>query len=112
MTSTHQARINDQKENIMATLHIENVVRDFDSWKSAFDKYDNMRRDKGVRSYRLTRQHDDPSKVTVDLDFDSVTRAEEFCEVLAKIWQSPQSQAELVSHSAPQLVDLVEARTL
>jgi hypothetical protein len=96
----------------MATLHIENTVRDFDSWKSAFDKYDNVRREKGVRSYRLTRHHDDPNKVIVDLDFDSVSRAEDFCQVLAKIWRSPQSQAELVNHSEPLLVDVVEQRML
>jgi hypothetical protein len=96
----------------MATLHIENTVHDFDTWKSAFDKYDDMRREKGVRSYRVTRHHDDASKVMVDLDFDSVSRAEDFCEVLAKIWRSPQSRSELVSHAEPVLVDLVEARTL
>jgi hypothetical protein len=96
----------------MATLHIENIVRDFDSWKSAFDKYDELRRAKGVRSYRLTRHHDDPTKVMVDLDFDSVSRAQDFLQVLAKVWQSPQSRAELVSHAEPLLVDLVEARTL
>lgn len=96
----------------MATLHIENTVHDFDSWKSAFDKYDNLRRDKGVRSYRMARHHDDPSKVMVDLTFDSVSRAEDFCEVLEKIWRSPQSRAELVSHSTPLIFDLVEERTL
>jgi hypothetical protein len=96
----------------MATLHIENIVKDFDTWKSAFDKYDTMRKEKGVRSYRMTRHHDDPNQVMVDLDFDSVSRAQEFGEVLAKIWKSPQSRAELVSHTAPVLVDLVEERTL
>src|SRR5947209_7878500 len=97
---------------VMATLHIENIVHDFDSWKSAFDKYDHVRREKGVRSYRMTRHHDDPNKIMVDLTFDSVSRAEDFCEVLDKIWQSPQSKAELVSHSAPLIVDVVEERTL
>ena len=96
----------------MATLHIENVVHDFDSWKAAFDKYDRLRREKGVRSFRMTRHHDDPTKVVVDLDFDSVSRAEDFCAVLEKIWQSPQSKAELVSHTKPLIVDVVEQRTL
>lgn len=96
----------------MATLHIENIVHDFDTWKSAFDKYDNVRREKGVRSYRMTRHHDSPNQVMVDLTFDSVSRAEDFREVLEKIWRSPQSQAELVSHSTPLIVDVVEERTL
>lgn len=96
----------------MATLHIENTVRDFDSWKSTFDKYDSLRREKGVRSYRMTRSHDDPNQVMVDLTFDSVSRAEDFCEVLEKVWRSPQSRAELLTHSAPRIVEMVEERTL
>lgn len=96
----------------MATLHIENTVHDFATWKSVFDKYDNVRRDRGVRSYRMTRSHDNPNQVMVDLTFDSVSRAEDFREVLEKIWRSPQSAAELVSHSTPLIVDVVEERTL
>lgn len=96
----------------MATLHIENTVHDFDQWKIAFDKYDHVRQNNGVRAYRISRHHAEPNKLLIDLDFDDVSAAQDYCGVLAKIWKSPQSQRELVSHSEPLLVDVVEAHTL
>ncbi|MGH8893706.1 MAG: hypothetical protein ACRDWY_10460 [Actinomycetes bacterium] len=59
-----------------------------------------------------TRGHNDPQKVSVDLDFDSVSRAEDFRETLAAIWRTPQSREHLVDHSDPVLVDVMEQRTL
>jgi hypothetical protein len=91
----------------MATLHIENTVRDFESWKAGFDKYEQFREDKGVRSYRISRPVDDPNTVTVDLDFDSADVAEQFRSHLAKIWSTPQSQQLLVSHNEPALLDVI-----
>ena len=96
----------------MATLHIENTVRDYDEWKVNFDKFHQLRQDKGVRAYRVARHHADPNKLMIDLDFDTVAVAEDFCDVLAKIWRSPQAQRELVSHTEPLIVDVVEERTL
>lgn len=96
----------------MATLHIENVVRDFDSWIVAFDKFEAFRAQRGVRAYRLGRSLADPSRVVIDLDFASVSDATEFKAVLEQIWQTPQSKAELVSHGTPEVFDLVADRTL
>ena len=96
----------------MATLHVENTVRDFDAWKAVFDKFDRFRAEKRVRSYRMSRQADDPSKVAVDLDFDSIEDASEFRGALEQIWQTPQSKAQLISHESPRLYDVVEQRQL
>jgi hypothetical protein len=96
----------------MATLHIENTVRDFDQWKAAFDKFEQFRADKGVRSYRVSRYAADPNILTIDLDFDSVAMAEQFRGHLAKIWATPQSQEQLVSHGEPLLFDVVVQRDL
>jgi hypothetical protein len=96
----------------MTTLHIENTLHDYDSWKTAFDKYDRVRADNGVRSYRIHRRADDPQQILIDLEFDDRAAAEAFTQVLAKIWSSPQSQAELVSHSEPVLLETVEDRVL
>ena len=96
----------------MTTLHIENTLHDFDSWKTAFDKYDRVRADNGVRSYKIHRRTDDPQQIVIDLEFDDRAAAESFTQVLAKIWSSPQSQDELVSHSEPVLLELVEDRVL
>lgn len=91
----------------MNTLRIENRVRDYGSWKVAFDKFDALRRDKGVLSYRITRAAHDPLRVFIDLDFDSATRAEDFREVLARIWRTPQSRDQLAAHAEPLLLDVV-----
>ena len=96
----------------MTTLHLENTVHDFDSWKSVFDKFDRVRADNGVRSYRIQRRADDPLEVVVDLEFDDRAAAEAFAEILAKVRSTPQSRGELVSYAEPVLLEMVEDRVL
>jgi hypothetical protein len=96
----------------MTTLHIENTLHDYDSWKTAFDKYDRVRADNGVRSYRILRRSDDPQQVVVDLEFDDRGAADAFRKVLAKVWASPRSQALLVAHSEPHVFEVMEDRVL
>lgn len=96
----------------MLTVHIENTVHDFDAWKTAFDKFDRFRVDQGMRAYRVSRQVDDPHKVSVDLDFDSVDEARAFRGALEQIWRTPQSKELLVAHEEPRLYDVVEQREL
>ncbi|HSV41321.1 MAG TPA: hypothetical protein VLI04_21340 [Nocardioidaceae bacterium] len=95
----------------MTTLHIENTVKDFDSWKAAFDKFERFRQDHGVRSYRVSRYVGDDQAVNVDLDFDSVEDATAFRTELEKIWRTPQSQEQLIEHGTPQLLEVVVSRT-
>ena len=92
----------------MTTLHIENTVTDYDAWKAAFDKFDRARRDRGVRAYRISRDHEDAGKVLVDLEFDSVSRAEEFREFLHGVFRTPQSQGVSIDHNDPVVLDVVE----
>jgi quinol monooxygenase YgiN len=96
----------------MTTLHIDNTVHDYDSWKEAFDRYDGFRKERGVRSYRIARDATDPQRVIVDLDFDDAAAAIEFRGALEKVWATPLSQQQLVSHSDPMLLDVVVRQTL
>ena len=96
----------------MATLHIENTVRDYDTWKAVFDKFDRQRRDRGVRSYRVVRGHEDPRTVIVDMEFDSTTRAEEFREFLGTVVSTPQAREVLVEHRPPVILETMEQQTL
>ena len=91
----------------MNTLRIENRVHNYDSWRQAFDKFDALRREKGVRAYRVSRPADDPLRVLIDLDFDSPTRAEDFRETLAKICRTPQSRDHLADHIQPLVLDIL-----
>ena len=81
------------------TLHLENTVHDFTEWKAVFDKFERFRADRKVRAYRVSRGVDEPAKVVVDLDFDSIADAEEFRDVLAQVRTTPQSQSQLIDHT-------------
>jgi hypothetical protein len=96
----------------MATLHIENTVRDFDSWKTVFDKFERFRQDRGVRAYRVSRAIADTNHVTVDLEFDTLPEAERFLDALRKVWETPQSKAQVVDGHSPELLDVVVQRDL
>ena len=97
----------------MITLHIENTVRDFDAWKATFDKFDRVRRDRGVRRYRITRSTEDPGQVMVDLEFDSATRAEEFRELLRTVRHTPQALSQLLNpDDVPRVFEVMEEQRL
>lgn len=92
----------------MVTVHIDNTVTDFASWKQAFDRFERFRRDSGVRRYRVGRHLADPSRVSIELDFDSIDDARAFGAALERIWRTPQSRRELVGHAAPLLLQVEE----
>ena len=91
----------------MTTVHIENTVRDFDTWRANFDKYDRFRAEQGVRSYRVSRSVTEPNEVLIDLEFSDETAARAFLPKLEQIMSSPQAQTQLVRHSSPQLFAVV-----
>ena len=94
------------------TLHIENTVRDYDSWKAVFDKFERVRQDAGVQHVRLCRTGADGRTVHIELDFPGPEQASAFREVLQRIWSTPQSQAELAGHAVAEVRELVEDRPL
>ena len=96
----------------MVTLHMENTVRDFEAWKQNFDKFDRVRADNGVRSYRVARQVEDGNRFTVDLEFDDVATATAFRGALEKIWATPHAKELLVSHSPAVIYQVADQRTL
>jgi hypothetical protein len=70
----------------MAVLQIEHRVRDFDSWKAAFDSDPVGRERGGVRSYRIMHSARDPNLVLIELELDGVSEAEAFLERLRELW--------------------------
>ena len=75
----------------MFTVKIEHAIRDFETWKAAFDRDPAGRKQSGVRRYRVFRPMDDPGYVIIDLDFDGALEARAFLETMRKVW----SRAEL-----------------
>ena len=80
----------------MVTLLIEHAISDYDTWRTAFDRFATTRRDAGVRAERIARPVDDPAYVVVTLDFDTADRAEGFRQFLTtRIWADPASSPAL-----------------
>jgi hypothetical protein len=94
----------------MPTLHIEHPIRDYDTWKAAFERDPAGRRQGGVRRYRVLRPIDDPNYVMIDLDFDSTSQAEAFLAALRTVWQSPQAAPALGGSPQTRIVEAAESK--
>jgi hypothetical protein len=95
----------------MPTLQIEHGVRDYESWKAAFDSDPVGREEGGVRSYRILRPADDPRFVIIDLEFATIDEAEAFRKKLRQMWDDIDARLGLESPRA-RIVDVVERVTL
>jgi hypothetical protein len=91
-------------------LQIEHPVRDFDTWKAAFDGDPVRREAGGVRRYEIYRPVDDPRYIAVDLEFDTRPEAEAFKRALEALWRSPQAAPALGGVPRARIVDLVESQ--
>jgi hypothetical protein len=95
----------------MATLHIEHAITDYDVWKSAFDRFEEVRRQSGVKHHRVHRPVDDPAYIVVNLDFGTADEAGAFLEFLRnKVWSSSQSAPALAGTPQTRILDLCEER--
>ena len=94
----------------MTTVHIENTVQDFESWKANFDKYERFRAEQGVQSYRVSRSVAEPNEVLIDLEFCDEAAAQAFLPKLEQIMNSPQARTQLMRHSVPRLYTVVTER--
>jgi hypothetical protein len=94
----------------MTTVHIENTVQDFDTWKVNFDKYERFRAEQGVQSYRVSRSITEPNELLIDLEFGDETAAQAFLPKLEQIMNSPQARKQLVRHSVPRVYSVVTER--
>lgn len=94
----------------MVTLRIQHLITDFDTWVEAFNQFDEVRRDAGVRAQRILRPVGDPRYVVVDLDFDTVDAAAAFGDFLANVvWSSAENAPALAG--TPETL-LLEAATV
>lgn len=81
----------------MTTLHIEHAISDFDTWSAAFQRFEDVRLQFGVRGQRVQQPIDDPHYVVIDLDFDSPDDASRFLGFLeTNVWTSTSNAPALV----------------
>ena len=73
----------------MVTLHIEHPINDLKIWLTAFGKFAEARQKGGVRAYRIYQPVDDDKYILIDLDFDTIEKAEGFKSFLElNVWSS------------------------
>ena len=95
----------------MYILRIEHPIRDFDTWKGAFDRFSDFRQQSGVRCYRILRPTDDPNYIMIDLEFDSLSEAENFLAVLWRnVWSSRETAPALLGEPQTRIVEAVEVK--
>ena len=93
----------------MPILQIDHGVRDFGTWKQAFDSDPVGRKAGGVRRHRIVRATDDPNYVIIELEFDTLDEAESFREKLTEMWSTAGPRLGLERPSA-RVVDVVERK--
>jgi len=80
----------------VATLHIEHGVTSFAEWKSAFDRFAELRRQAGVRRHGIRRPVDDDHYVLIDLEFDTREDAEGLLTKMRQVWDGGRRRASCV----------------
>ena len=80
----------------MPTLHIEHSITDLTTWLEAFSRFEEPRNKAGVRAQRVCQPVDDERYIYVELDFDSVEKAEAFKQFLeSNVWSSAEASPAL-----------------
>ena len=93
----------------MPILQIEHAVRDYDTWKRAFDSDPVGRERGGARRHRIVRSIDDPNYVVIDLEFDGTSEAEAFRTALQELWGRVGGELGLEGPQA-RIVETVESK--
>ena len=93
----------------MPTLHIEHAITDIETWKAAFDRFNELRQQSGVRGHQIRRPVDDRHYVVIDLDFDTLGEAERFLELLrTRVWSSPENAPALAGAPQTRILESIE----
>lgn len=90
------------------TVRIQNTVRDYDTWRASFEKYEAFRAELRVLSHRISRGITVPEEIVIDLQFSDESDAQAFLPKLARVMDTPQARRNLVHHQPPRLYTLVE----
>lgn len=62
----------------MASLLVQHTVKDYAAWKKVFDETASLRKSGGAISSKVYRDANNPSRVTVLNQWDSVANAQKF----------------------------------
>jgi hypothetical protein len=95
----------------MHVLQIEYPIRDFDTWKAAFDRFSDKRRRSGVRRHQIFQPADDPNYVVLDLEFESESEAEAYLGWLRReVWSTREASPALAGGLQTRIAKVTEAQ--
>ena len=94
----------------MITLHIEHPVTDLATWRGAFDRFAEYRRNGGVCGERVQHPVDDDAYVSIDLDFPTREQAEQFLGFLqTAVWPSRENAPGLAGTPRTRILEPLDA---
>jgi hypothetical protein len=92
------------------TLHIEHPVTDLPTWRTAFDRFADRRRQGGVTAERIQQPLDDDRYVVIDLDFPTQDQARRFLGFLETVvWTSRENSPGLAGAPRTSILEPVGA---
>ena len=95
----------------MYVLQIEHPIRNFETWKSAFDRFSDKRRHSGVRRHQIFQPADDENYVVLDLEFESEGEAEAYLEWLrSEVWSSREASPALSGGPRTRIAKVMETQ--
>jgi hypothetical protein len=92
----------------MVILQIEHPVLNFDAWKQAFDSDPVNRKQSGVRYYRILQPINNLNYAIIELEFDSIDKAEGLLAAMREVWS--RVQGTLVESPQARIVRVLESR--
>lgn len=92
----------------MYIIQIEHPVPNFEGWKKAFESDPVGRQPGGVQRYRISRQVDNPNYVIIDLEFDTLGKAEKFLSSLRQLWT--RVEGTVIQEPKARIVEVVESK--
>ena len=64
----------------MATLFVRHIVKEFGTWKAAYDAFDEERKTMGVTGQGVYQSEDNPNEVTLYHEFKNINSAKAFVD--------------------------------
>ena len=96
----------DDDRGMTATLHIEHAITDYTTWKTAFDRFADVRAQAGVTGHRIRVHEAAPDRIVIDLDFATTAAAHAFAAFLhEKVWSTGNAPALVGAPATQVLVD-------
>ena len=95
----------------MHVLQIEHPIRDFDTWKTAFDRFSEKRQQSGVHRHLVSQPAGDPAYVVLELEFESEGEAEDFLGWLSsEVWSSREASPALAGDPQTRICKVMDSQ--